>query len=116
MPRMMTIEANPNYQPETPEQRAAWAAAKAGGRKTVAYVTAMENIRQSGGLYVPIMPDEAEVQAAPRRLEDYSMEELKLTGINLGIKTEKRMKKADWIALIRRKLDEVDVGDEDEDE
>lgn len=120
MPKSIKIGPNDLYRlpPDaTPEQKAAWKAIKEERPRVVPYVTAMENIQNSGNMYRTIIePDEGEMLVpGPRRLEDYSIEELKVMLVSLGIKTAKQMRRADIVDLVRRKLDEIEVADEGDD-
>lgn len=113
MPKMVKLAANPAFQPATDADKAALAAAKAKGPVEYDYVTAMENVANGNGLYV-IVPDVAETQSmAPRRLEDMSLEELKVMMLSLGIKTEKQMRRADVERLIRSRMAEIDIVEEE---
>lgn len=119
MPRMLKIGPNDNFKlskDASPDEKAAWAKIKAERPKLVSYVSAMEAIRNSGNMYRTIIDDYPEpTEPGPRRLEDYTLDELKVMLISLGIKTEKQMKRDDVIGLIRRKLDEVEISDEGDD-
>ncbi len=113
MPKMVKLAANPAFKPATDADKAALAAAKAKGPVEYDYVTAMENVANGNGLYA-IAPDVAETQSmAPRRLEDMSLEELKVMMLSLGIKTEKQMRRADVERLIRSRMAEIDIVEEE---
>lgn len=113
MPKMVKLAANPAFKPATDADKAALAAAKAKGPVEYDYVTAMENVANGNSLYV-IVPDVAETQSmAPRRLEDMSLEELKVMMLSLGIKTEKQMRRADVERLIRSRMAEIDIVEEE---
>lgn len=113
MPKMVKLAANPAFKPATDADKAALAAAKAKGPVEYDYVTAMENVANGNGLYV-IVHDVAETQSmAPRRLEDMSLEELKVMMLSLGIKTEKQMRRADVERLIRSRMAEIDIVEEE---
>lgn len=113
MPKMVKLAANPAFKPATDEDKAALAAVKAKGAVEYDYVTAMENVANSRGLLV-VVPDVAETQAmAPRRLEDMSLEELKIMMLSLGIKTEKQMRRADVERLVRSRMAEIDITEEE---
>ena len=82
------------------------------GGKTMDYATAMENVRLSNGLYeieqeAPVAP----AVSGPRDLEDMTVEELKLIIVQSGVKVEGKAKKADVIAAIRAKMDQIDIED-----
>lgn len=110
MPKMVRIGANKDYRP-TAETAVAFAAIKKAGEIEVPYLTAIENCRNSGGMYA-IMPEKAPTKVkVDTDLNELSNQELKVMMLNLGIKTEKVMKRTDIIALIERKLDSVEVVD-----
>jgi len=116
MVKMVLLEPNPDY------SKGMVGAASAKAKKDLAalkpikvpYVTAVENIRNSKGLYRFGQEKEVVVPTS-LSLEDRPIEELKAMLVTLGLKIEKKMKKADIITLIRRKLDEIEVVDDDED-
>lgn len=113
MPKVVKLAPNPDYKAETAEDKATFEAVKKRGKFDVSYVTAMENIRNSKGmLTVDYIEPEAAPVPGPRRLEDMDMDELKVMMLSLGIKTEKKMKRADVIGLIRSRMDEVEIEDE----
>lgn len=116
MPLEVEIELNPAFKPKDAEGKALVEKVRRAGKLKVDYTTAMENIRNSGGMY-RIVPQAAPVQAgAAPDLETMSNESLKLMMANLGIKTEKVMKRPEIIKAIRLKLDDIQiVDDEDED-
>lgn len=111
MPKFVKVEANPAYKPKDAEDKAAFEAAKKAGAKELPYVTAGENIRNSGGMF-RIAPDQPEVEARGPNLETMPIEDLKVMMLSLGIKTEKQMKRSDIVTLIRTKLDSVEIIDE----
>ena len=109
MPMMVKIVADPDFKPSANE-KAAFAEIKAKGAVEVSYQVAMDNVRLSGGMY------KIEEAAAPpsivRNLEDMDTQELKLMMLQLGVATEKQMKRAEVITMIRVKLDQVEITDE----
>lgn len=110
MPQMMKIEVNPEYKATTPADKEQLELAKSKGDLEVTYQTGVEAIKLSKGLYRQKEEEAAVLPVA--RLEDKSIEELKVMLVGLGIKTEKQMKRTDIIGLIQRKLDEIEVLDE----
>lgn len=113
MPDMVTIEVDPSFKP-TPDLKEQFEIAKRIGPKEVSDATAQEALRNSNGMY-RIKETAPEVMEMPVvRLEDKPLEELKLMMLQLGVKTEKQMKKSDVVALIQRKLDEVEIVDDAE--
>lgn len=119
MPKTIMVGPNDNFRlppTATPEQKAAWEKIKGERPRMLPYVTAMENITRSGNMYRTIVEDPMEPMApGPRLLDDYGMDELKVMLVSLGIKTEKQMKKADVLRLIRSRLDEVEIVDDEDD-
>ncbi|MFV1593278.1 hypothetical protein VWZ88_12520 [Phaeobacter sp. JH20_36] len=119
MPKMVKIGSNPDWRAKGEaathsEQRENFKAIKAAGALEVSYQTALENIRQSGGMY-RILPDqEPQKVKVETDLSDLSMQELKVMMLNLGVKTQKQMKRSEVIELIERKLDEVEILDDED--
>lgn len=110
MPKMVRLAANPDFKPETDEDKAAYAAAKKKGPFEVAYVTAIENIRNSRGmLHLHYVEPVEAAPPGPRRLEDMDLDELKVMMLSLGIKSEKKMKRDDVVRLIRSKMTEIEI-------
>jgi hypothetical protein len=112
MPEMVKVDVNPEYRPSVGE-KAAFEAAKKAGIVEMPYVTAMENIVHSNGMYRLATVIEPDAAAKPRRLDEMPNDELKLMMLNLGIKTDKQMKRSDIIRLIQTRLDAVEVLDDD---
>ena len=113
MPTMVKLEVDPSFKAETPEQKAALAVAKKAGGFECDHSVAIDNIRMSGGLYRLVQDEAAQIEAVkPRTLEDFSNDELKVMMLNVGVKTEKQMTRAQIIALIRSRLDTVEVLEE----
>lgn len=105
MPKMVFIEADPDYKHPNAE---AYVAAKKKGPIEVSYATAEEAVRNSDGVY-RIQPEKrpaASVQAVA--LEDLDPEQLKIMAASLGVTIQKeKMMKTDLIRLVRRKLEDV---------
>ena len=86
---------------------------KANKIDTMSYQTALENIKNSGGLF-RILPEEPVTKVRMEtRLEDHSNEELKIMMLNLGVKTSKQMNKDQIITSIRKKLSEIEIVDDE---
>lgn len=128
--KMVNVGPNPNYKlpakdPKAdPEKAAAWSnlnanwtVIKADRPKRLPYVTAMDNIRNSGGMYaiLPEIVPEASVSTV-RMPEDMTADELKLTALQLGVDLSKPMKKADLIKVVRKAMDAVALLEDDPDE
>ena len=119
MPKMVRLAAAKGYKPKTEQDKANYEAIKKLPVREYDYVTAMENIENSGGMF-EIVPEETAAVAAtgPRSVDDMSNDELKLAMLSLGIKTEKKMKRSDMILLVKSRMMEIDVDespDDDED-
>lgn len=117
MPKMVKVEVNSGYKPESAEDAKSFKALKDTfkGVRTTAYATAMENIRNSKGMLrlVPEGP-EKRVQVMTE-IEDMSSEQLKVMMASLGIKTQKKqMRRSDVIDLIRARLKDVDIVEDEE--
>lgn len=110
MPKMVTIEINPTF---SPTDKAAFEKAKKRGPQIVTYVSAMEAVKLSKGMYRIASAEPASIEVPSVRLEDKTNDELKQMMLALGIKTEKQMKRSDIIALIRKRLDEIEVVDDE---
>lgn len=122
MPAMVKVGPNPNYKlPKDAEAaRAAkpiWEKIRAEQPKMLDHVTAMENIKNSGGMYA-ILPEAApqSTASAVRLPEEMTADELKLTALQLGVDLKKPMKKADLVAAVRRAMDAVQLLEDDPDE
>ncbi len=128
--KMVRVGPNPNYKlpalKANPSQedkdawnalKASWAAVKESRIMSLPYVTAMENLRLSGGMYA-ILPDAAPVATASaiRLPEEMTADELKLTALQLGVDLRKPMKKADLITAVRKAMDAVQLMDDDDSE
>lgn len=116
MPKIVRLAPNLDYKPSTPEEKATFAAVKARGKFDVSWVTAMENIKNSGGmLAVDYVEPVAVPEPGPRRLEDMDGDELKVMMLSLGLKTDKKkLKRDDVIRLIRTRMDEIEIDDDAE--
>lgn len=113
MPAMTEIIANPAFKPVDAAQAKVFEAVKKTGTMSLDYITALENIRQSGGMYA-FVAAEAEVNAsAPRTLEDMTSEELKILMLQSGVTPQKQMKRAEVIKAIRLAMDAVTIEDDE---
>lgn len=113
MPVMVTLAANPAYQP-TAETKAVYDEIKKKGPFLVDYVTAMENIANSGGMYAVVSQAAESAKAEVRRIEDMSLDELKVVMLSLGIKPEKQMKRTDVVRLVLSKMTDIDIVEDGE--
>lgn len=130
--KIVRVGPNPAYKlPAKPDAKATaeaiaawraleanWAAVKESRVLNLPYVTAMDNVRNSGGMYAILPEAEAPgaVAAGIKMPEDMSADELKLTALQLGINMQKPMKKAALIAAVRSAMDAVQIIDDEEDE
>lgn len=116
MPKMVKIGVNPDFKPQTAEQKAALEDAKNKGPMEVTYVTAMENVARSAGMYQLLVEKQEPAFAAPALLDDMTSDQLKEVAVRQGITIRKqRISKADLLAVIRENLLGITVTD-DEDE
>lgn len=123
MPKMVRIGPNPGFKPKAGDAGAplAFAAIKAKGVIEVDYVTAMENVVNSGGMYAVIPEASQGASQSPgiRLPEDMTADELKLTALQLGVDlSKKQMKKSELVKAVRLAMDRVSVledGEEDGD-
>ncbi|PZQ99206.1 MAG: hypothetical protein DI533_00415 [Cereibacter sphaeroides] len=111
MPRMVKIEANPDFKADDAGEKEAFAKIKKARPIEVDYVTAMENVSQSGGMY-RIQPETTQTEVVVRNLEDMTTEELKIQMLAVGVTPQKQMKRAEVISAIRIKLSEIEIADE----
>lgn len=110
MPKLVTIVKNPDFEIKHGD-KAIYDAIKP---KVVSYQTALENIRLSKGMYmISTAKAEAPVGAAPR-LEDMDIADLKVLMLQTGVKTDKQMTRSQVITLIRRKLESVELVEDQE--
>ena len=114
MPAMVTLAANPMFVPKNEDEAAHFSAAKKQGKMLLDWTTAIENVRNSGGMY-RIVPEPEPGKAAIPTLEDMTVSQLRDAAIMQGIKIEKQMKRADLIRLLRSRQAEILDDDEDED-
>lgn len=118
MPKMVKIGPNPDWRATGEanthgQQRDVFNAIKAAGAIKVSYQTALENIRNTGGMYRIMPEEEPQKVKVDTDLNDLSMQELKVMMLNLGVKTQKQMKRSEVVALIEKKLDEVSIVDDE---
>ena len=96
-----------------------WEGAAKLGKIRCPYVTAMENIRQSKGLY-QIVPDklpEVELKVGGLSLDEMSNVELKLLALKMGVTIRKKnISRSDLVGLVKSKMDEIEVTDDEEED
>jgi hypothetical protein len=129
MVALVRVGPNPNYKlpakkdRATPEEAAAWAeiskvwdSIKGEQPKMLPHVCAIENTKNSGGMYAILTESEAPAATAILMPEQMTADQLKLTALQLGVDLSKPMKKADLIKAVRKAMDAVQVSDDDADE
>lgn len=80
--------------------------------RRVAYATAVENVRNSGGGYT-FEPISETAAPAVNALEDMDRDTLLSTAIGLGMKTQKQMKHSEIVAFVRKKMGEIEIVDDE---
>lgn len=128
--KMVRVGPNPNYKLPALKAnasqedkdawnalKASWAAVKDSRVLTLPHVTAMENIRLSGGMYA-ILVEAGPEKSSPgvRMPEEMTADELKLTALQLGVDVSKPMKKSDLVKAVRIGMDKVMLLEDDSDE
>ena len=128
--KMVRVGPNPNYKlPALKDKasqeekdawnalKASWAAVKESRVLTLPYVTAMDNVENSGGMYAILAEKAAETSSPGVRMpEEMTADELKLTALQLGVDLSKPMKKADLVKTVRLAMDKVMLLEDDSDE
>lgn len=97
---------------------AAWKQIKGESPKNLPYVTAVENMRNSGGMYA-ILPEAAPAASvsAIQMPEEMSDAALKLTALQLGIDlSKKNLKRSELVKAVHLAMDAVQFAAEDEDD
>jgi len=112
MVKMVTIEPTPGFRPKE-EERAQFSDIKKRGKLRMSYISAIENIRMSHGMYSMAPEKKPEPTVTAARLEDMPIAELKLLMLQTGIKTQKKMARSEIISLIYKKLEEVEITDDE---
>lgn len=106
---LVSIIPDPDFKPDAGTKLQFQAVKEKGEISGLPYPTAMENIKNSGGMYK--IKREAN-EDPPQRLlslEDMSNEELKLWLLKVGVEPAKQMKRAEVIKSIQLKLDQVSI-------
>lgn len=115
--KMVNVGPNPNFKPAKGEE-GVWAKIKEERPKRLSYVTAMDNIRNSGGMYA-ILPEAAPAASvsAIQMPEEMSDAALKLTALQLGIDlSKKNLKRSELVKAVHLAMDAVQFAAEDEDD
>ncbi len=117
--RMVIIRPieKPKFFKDVAFSEAEWVAANAGGEKTVPYVTAIEAVRNSRGLYRIVDLEEkppTEVKVGGLSLDQMDNAALKLMAVHMGVTLRKKnIHRTDLITLVRAKLDAIEVADDE---
>ena len=115
MVKMVTMEVNPAFKATSKYDAAVFETVKADFAKRApdqvraSYVTAIENVRRSGGMLRIATEETLVTPMATRALEDMDIDELKLAAVTSGVKPAKGMTKADVISAIRAKMAEFEI-------
>ena len=108
MMRMLKIGPNKAFDPADEAEAAVFETVKARGVLELPFVTAMENIANSRGMYAAV-PEPKPNQIVAPELEDLTADELKVMMLRTGIQPQKAMTKAAIIKAIRNRLAQVTV-------
>jgi len=107
MPKMVKLELNPAYKPKDGDDMKA-VKKRLAAMRPVSYVTALENIRNSGGM-LRIASSEPRVEPK-MQLEDMPTDQLKVMMLSAGATPSKKMMSRDEIIkVIRTKMDAFEV-------
>jgi hypothetical protein len=112
------IEPNPNYKPQTDEEKAAYAAIVDLHKKRGPIATDVggvaEAVRNSDGMYRMKPASEAqEVSLKVPELKDMTNDQLKALGLQLGMSSIKPgIKRSQLIEAIQKRLDAIDIVDD----
>ncbi|GIT90145.1 hypothetical protein JANAI62_03720 [Jannaschia pagri] len=118
MPNLVSIEPNPDYKavtdkkPDAKKVAAYKAVVARGVLKNVAEATAMENIRQSGGMY-RLVSTAKPVSKPVDPIEDMDRQDLILAAASLGIKIEKGTTQAALRAQVKAATEEIVFADDE---
>jgi hypothetical protein len=110
MPKMVIIEPNPDFKPGGAAEKEAWSEVKNDRPREVAFLTAMENIRNSGGMYriTDTTPPGAEAMHLPAvpALQDMRVVDLLAMAAGAAVDVPSGTKKADIVALLQKSFEE----------
>jgi hypothetical protein len=114
MPKMVQIEVDPSWgKTARGDDKVAFDAAKARGPVTVSYVSAVEAIKLSRGLYRMKSEAPPRLPSAPS-LQETPNEELKRMYVAMGGKIgDKAIKRSEIITFISAKMDALEVVDDE---
>lgn len=110
MPITVTIIKNPEFDVKHGD-KAIYDAIKP---KEVPYQTALENVRNSRGMYMIQAAATPKATSSAPALEDMALADLKVLMLQTGVKTDKAMTRAQVITVIRKKLEAVNITEDDE--
>ena len=116
MPKSVTIRASQTFKPlgtlSASEQERLKKLHKSLKPIVVSYQTALDNVRNSNGMYeiAPVAATKAPSQTPT--LEDMDLDDLKVLMLQAGVKTDKQLTREQVITVIRKKLDAIDLVEE----
>lgn len=117
--KMVMLEVNPDYKPETADEKKAYAAIRESGggralKRPIPYVTALENVVRSEGMLRFKTEQPKTGVKIETSLEDMPTEQLKIMMLTAGVTpTKKQMGRAEIIQSIRTKMAAFEVVDDD---
>lgn len=112
MPKTVTLVKNPNFDAKG-KSAADIATYKAIKPITTSYQTALENMKNSGGMFMIKVEKADKAPSAVPTLEDMAIDDLKLMMVQLGVKTDKQLKRSEVITVIRKKMGEIDIVEDE---
>lgn len=105
MPKIVTLGVNPDFKAGDAKEKDALAAAKKVGNFKVDYGTAVENMRNSNGMYA-IIPEAATSAPQAPSVDDMDDLAIKTAMASLGIAVAEGMTRADAVEAVKAKLAE----------
>jgi hypothetical protein len=106
VPKTVTIELDPSWKPKTAKDKQIAASVKP---VQVSYVSAMEAVKLSGGMY-RIKPEGAAPLPSAPSLQELPTEELKRMYVAMGGRmSDKPLKRSEIITFITQKMDALEV-------
>lgn len=114
MPKMVTVIPNKHFvfQGDAAQKAAQKKIFDALKPHKVSYIQARENLRAMKGMLLIEEDDPKPSDPGFTPLQDRSIAELKVMMASMGVKTEKQMTKSEIVALITKKLDDIEVTDD----
>lgn len=106
---LVSIIPDPDFKPDAGTKLQFQAVKEKGEISGLPYPTAMENIKNSGGMYKIKAAADEQAVTQPLTFEQMGNDELKVYMLRLGIEPQKQMKRSEIIKAIRLKMDAVEV-------